>query len=84
MDDLVVLEKKYTDEEIVKALTEKINDFNGKHYILGTRAECDDLDASVRSKAIRAFLHDVFADQCKKSVIQSLEDAIDQNVEFTK
>ena len=70
-----------TNEELVKALTELVQDRIAKNWWrMGIRAETEDLERETRSKAIRAYIVDLFGDYDEVNGLHELEEAIDESI----
>ena len=72
-----------TNEELVKALTELVQDRIAKNWWrMGIRAETEDLEQETRSKAIRAYIVDLFGDYDEVNGLHELEEAIDESIDL--
>jgi len=72
-----------TQEELVKGLTELVQDRIAKNWWrMGIRAETEDLERETRSKAIRAYIVDLFGDYDEVNGLHELEEAIDESIEM--
>ena len=70
-----------TQEELVKGLTELVRDRIAKNWWrMGIRAETEDLERETRSKAIRAYIVDLFGDYDEVNGLHELEEAIDESI----
>ena len=70
-----------TQEELVKGLTELVQDRIAKNWWrMGIRAETEDLERETRSKAIRAYIVDLFGDYDEVNGLHELEEAIDESI----
>ena len=70
-----------TQEELVKGLTELVRDRIAKNWWrMGIRAETEDLEQGTRSKAIRAYIVDLFGDYDEVNGLHELEEAIDESI----
>ena len=70
-----------TNEELVKGLTELVRDRIAKGWRrMGIRAETEDLEQGTRSKAIRAYIVDLFGDYDEVKGLHELEEAIDESI----
>lgn len=70
-----------TNEELVKGLTELVRDRIAKNWWrMGIRAETEDLEQEARSKAIRAYIVDLFGDYDEVNGLHELEEAIDESI----
>ena len=68
-------------EELVKGLTKLVQDRIDKGWChLGIRAETEALDRETRSKAIRAYIVDLFGDYSSVEGLHELEDAIGESI----
>lgn len=72
-----------TNEELVKGLTELVQDRIAKGWWrMGIRAETEDLEQETRSKAIRAYIVDLFGDYDDVEGLHELEEAIGESIEM--
>lgn len=72
-----------TNEELVKGLTELVRDRINKNWCrMGIRAETEELEQEVRSKAIRAYIVDLFGDYDNVDGLHELEEAIRDSIEL--
>lgn len=72
-----------TNEELVKALTELVQDRIAKGWWrMGIRAEIEDMEPSKRSKAIRAYIVDLFGNYSDVEGLHELEDTIGESIEM--
>lgn len=72
-----------TNEELVKALTELVQDRIAKGWWrMGIRAEIEDMEPSERSKAIRAYIVDLFGNYSDVEGLHELEDTIGESIEM--
>ena len=72
-----------TQEELVKGLTELVRDRIAKNWWrMGIRAETEDLERETRSKAIRAYIVDLFGNYSEVDGLHELEDAIGESIEM--
>lgn len=72
-----------TNEELVKGLTELVQDRIAKNWRrMGIRAETEDLEQEVRSKAVRAYIVDLFGDYDEVKGLHELEEAIGESIEM--
>ena len=70
-----------TNEELVKGLTELVQDRIAKGWWrMGIRAETEDLEQETRSKAIRAYIVDLFGNYSEVDGLHELEDAIGESI----
>ena len=70
-----------TNEELVKGLTELVRDRIAKNWWrMGIRAETEDLEQGTRSKAVRAYIVDLFGDYDEVNGLHELEEAIDESI----
>ncbi len=69
-----------TNEELVKCLTKLVKDRTEKGWRLGIRAETEELEQEVRSKAIRAYIVDLFGNYDEVDGLHELEEAIDDSI----
>ena len=70
-----------TQEELVKGLTELVRDRIAKNWWrMGIRAETEDLEQGTRSKAVRAYIVDLFGDYDEVNGLHELEEAIDESI----
>lgn len=68
-------------EELVKGLTELVNEhISQKHQYLGIRCETETMEYIERSKAIRAYIVDIFGNYEDVEGLHELEDAIDASI----
>lgn len=72
-----------TNEELVKGLTELVRDRIAKNWWrMGIRAETEDLEQRTRSKAVRAYIVDLFGDYDDVEGLHELEEAIGESIEM--
>ena len=72
-----------TNEELVKGLTELVQDRIAKNWWrMGIRAETEDLEQGTRSKAVRAYIVDLFGDYDEVNGLHELEEAIGESIEM--
>lgn len=72
-----------TNEELVKGLTELVQDRIAKGWWrMGIRAETEDMEPSERSKAIRAYIVDLFGNYSDVEGLHELEDTIGESIEM--
>ena len=72
-----------TNEELVKGLTELVQDRIAKNWWrMGIRAETEDMEPSERSKAIRAYIVDLFGNYSDVEGLHELEDTIGESIEM--
>jgi len=68
-------------EELVKGLTELINEHIEKnHRYMGIRCETENMKYLERSKAVRAYVVDIFGNYEDVEGLHELEDAIDESI----
>ena len=74
--------KKLTKEEqLVRDLTELVRDRIAKNWNhMGIRSETDSLDESTRSKAVRAYIVDLFGNYNDVKGLHELEEAIGDSI----
>ena len=71
------------EEELVKALTELVQDRIAKGYNrLGVRCETENMEQADRSKAVRAYIVDLFGDYDEVKGLRELEQAIDKSIDL--
>lgn len=64
------------EEKLVKDLTALVRDRTAKGWNLGIRAETEELDPLIRSKAVRAYIVDLFGNYDEIDGLHELESAI--------
>ena len=70
-----------TNEELVKGLTELVQDRIAKGWWrMGIRAETEDIARGARSKAVRAYIVDLFGNYNEVKGLHELEDAIGESI----
>lgn len=69
-----------TNEELVKCLTELVQDRIKKGWRMGIRAETEELEQEIRSKAVRAYIVDLFGNYDEVDGLHELEEAIDESI----
>lgn len=69
-----------TNEELVKGLTELVQDRTEKGWCMGIRAETEELEQEVRSKAVRAYIVDLFGNYDEVNGLHELEEAIAESI----
>ena len=70
-----------TEAELVKGLTELVQDRISKGYSrLGVRCETEDMEQADRSKAVRAYIVDLFGNYDEVAGLRELEQAIDKSI----
>lgn len=74
--------KKLTKEEqLVRDLTELVRDRIAKNWNhMGIRSETDSLDQGTRSKAVRAYIVDLFGNYDQVAGLHELEEAIRDSI----
>ena len=73
--------KKNKNEELVKALTELVQDRIDKNWNhMGIRAETQDLESGARSKAVRAYIVDLFGNYDEVKGLHELEEKIGESI----
>jgi len=72
-----------TNEELVKELTKLVQSrIDAGWWRMGIRAETEDLEQGTRSKAVRAYIVDLFGDYDEVNGLHELEEAIDESIEM--
>lgn len=75
--------KKNKNEELVKALTELVQDRINKNWNhMGIRAETQELEQGVRSKAVRAYIVDLFGNYDEVKGLHELEEKIGESIDL--
>jgi len=70
-----------TNDELVKCLTKLVQDRIDKGWCrMGIRAETEALDSETRSKAVRAYIVDLFGNYDDVEGLHELEDAIGESI----
>jgi len=72
-----------TNEELVKELTKLVQSrIDAGWWRMGIRAETEDLEQGTRSKAVRAYIVDLFGDYDEVNGLHELEEAIDKSIDL--
>lgn len=70
-----------TEAELVKGLTKLVQDKIDKGYNrLGVRCETEDMEQAERSKAVRAYIVDLFGNYDEVEGLRELEAVIDKSI----
>ena len=70
-----------TNEELVKSLTELVQDRISKGWShMGVRCETEEMEQADRSKAVRAYIVDLFGNYDDVEGLRELEAAIDKSI----
>ena len=70
-----------TNDEMVKGLTELVQQRIAQGYCrLGVRCETEEMDQADRSKAVRAYLVDLFGSEADEDGLRELEHVIDKSI----
>lgn len=73
--------KKNKNEELVQALTELVQDRIDKGWNhMGIRAETQELERDARSKAVRAYIVDLFGNYDEVKGLHELEEKIGESI----
>lgn len=70
-----------TKEQLVQWLTMLVRDRTKKGWTLGLRSETDEMDTQVRSKAVRAYIVDLFGNYDEVHGLKELESAIADSIQ---